>query len=204
MILTFYRVSAMQRYSESLAKSTAYAPDVNLAAADNTSSYYAFERKFLGVVMNLQPGMMYWNGGDGDDYRTNIKKSSNPIRDIFVSYKAAIDNNSFNTLFDIVHPIYKIDSRLYYKDDFKLGGYDYRIRVRKYSDYEKKSVYEIDKDGFGHLMRFSRYEQVDAYDGGYCVGFYITGPSSVLLSIGTKTVDGYNYLVNEYYEKYGK
>ena len=67
MIPTFYQVSAMQRYSESLAKSTAYAPDANLAAADNTSSYYAFERKFLGVVMNLQPGMMYWNGGDGDD-----------------------------------------------------------------------------------------------------------------------------------------
>jgi len=65
MIPTCYQVSAMQRYSESLAKSTAYAPDANLAAADNTSSYYAFERKFLGVVMNSQPGMMYWNGGDG-------------------------------------------------------------------------------------------------------------------------------------------
>ena len=57
--------SAQHRKYKDMAVSMILAPDANLAAADNTSSYYAFERKFLGVVMNSQPGMRYWNGGDG-------------------------------------------------------------------------------------------------------------------------------------------
>lgn len=47
--------------------STIPAPDANLVAADMTSNFHAFEARTYNLIMNHQPGMMYWNGGDGDE-----------------------------------------------------------------------------------------------------------------------------------------
>ena len=90
--------------------STISAPDANLAAADMTSNFHNFEAAMLNVVMNNQPGMMYWNGGDDDDDKKPKNKESSKSRtsksntflDVMLNYGASDEASYISYTVDVV------------------------------------------------------------------------------------------------------
>ncbi len=137
----------------------------------------------------------------GGNYRVDIKNSINPIKDILRAIQKAKLNNNFNNLFDILFAnTYATGYYNQYSEIFTINGYRYKLRITGYDENVMKSYYDIHQAGFGYLDRFSKYAPNSLYNDGYYQGLYITGyENNYLITIGTNTKDGYEYLKNLYH-----
>ncbi len=139
-------------------------------------------------------------GQQGGNYRVDIKNSINPIKDILRAIQKAKFNNNFNNLFDIiVANTYGSGYYNQYSEIFTINGYRYKLNITGYDENVMKSYYDIYQAGFGYLDRFSKYAHCLGLNDGYYQGLYITGyETNYLLTIGTNTKDGCEYLKNLY------